>query len=149
MPGPSRRAASTKIAQVPRALARRAEHAAHIEVIVRVGDDVAEAGRPSQPLREGLVDDAGPGQAAEGIGIAGRCSEVPPDTGCHGDVDDDLDRLPQVKDDGIRGIRCRPELALLGGQAFGHARQMAANHHDALGQDVAVETAHGRKRAST
>jgi hypothetical protein len=25
---------------------------------------------------------------------------------------------------------------------------MAANHHDALGQDVAVETAHGRKRAS-
>jgi hypothetical protein len=37
----------------------------------------------------------------------------------------------------------------MGGQALGHARQMAAHHHDALRQNVAVETAHGRKRAST
>ena len=38
----------------------------------------------------------------------------------------------------------------MGGQALGHPRQMAANHHDALGQDIAVETlmaASGRARA--
>ena len=127
----------------------RAEHPAHVELIVGVGDDVAEPRRPSEAGGQRLVDDAGAGEAAERLRIGRRRPEVPAETRRDREIDHDLDGLPQVEDHGVRRVRRGPQLGVLGGQALGNPREMAAHRHGALGEEIPVEGAHRRRRAST
>jgi hypothetical protein len=88
-------------AQVFRPRARDGVHTSQVEAPVAVHEEVAEPGGTRQTGPEGSVDDAGVGKQPERVAVGGWAPEPEPYARRGRQVDDDLDRLPEVQDDGV------------------------------------------------
>ena len=96
----------------------------HVELLVDVSDDVPESRRAFEAAGQAAVEMAGLGQPPERLGVRRRRSELQVKAGGGREIDDDLDRLPQVKGDRILCVGRRTEIGGIGGQPGGHPRQV-------------------------
>ena len=60
-----------KRTEISRPVRGRVVHAAHVELPVGMGDQVAKARSPRQPIGEGAFDDPRVGQTAECVAVCG------------------------------------------------------------------------------
>jgi hypothetical protein len=92
--------------------------AGHIQVIVGVGNHVAETGSANQAFGKTGFYDARTSELAESFAVALGRAETGPHAGRDSQVYDDLHGLPEMKDDGVGFDRHRPQVLWAGGQQF-------------------------------
>jgi len=112
----------------------------HVEALVGVSDDVAEPRSTLESTRQGAVEVPRPSQPPERVRVRRGRTELEVQTSRRRQVDDDLRRLPQVKDHGIRGVGRGHEARRVGGQSRRDTRQMALDGGRLLGQRLPIET---------
>ena len=121
--------------------------AGHVELLVDVSDHVPESRGALETGGQFPIEVTALGQPPERLGVRGRRSEPQVKAGGGREIDDDLDGLPQVEDDRIRGVGRRPELGGIGGQPRGHPRQVPLDGRRLFGERLAIEAAQ-RARSS-
>ncbi len=87
-------------------------------------DQVAEAHGPAQPDGQILGHCPGLGEAPEGVGVGRGASQAEVDAARYGEVDHDLDGLPEVQDHRVRRRRHRLQGARLLGKVLGHPAEV-------------------------
>lgn len=138
-----------KSPEIRRTVRRRAVHAHHVELLVRVGHDIPKPGGAHEAGGEISVEMPLRAEATECIGVARWRAEFQMEAGGDRQVDDDLRRLPEMEDHCVRGVGRRPKRRGIGRQAIPNSREMALDGHRPLGQDVAVERAQRSSSEST
>lgn len=123
-------------------------HPRHVQPLVRMSDDVAEARRTLEPNRQVAVDVPGVRQPAKRLRVGTRSTELEMETGGHRQIDDDLDGLPEVQDDGVRSVRGESEAGRILGQPLGDTPEVSLNRGSLLGEDLAIERAQRVSSAS-
>lgn len=88
-----------------------------IEVGVGVHDEVAKPSGTGKPVGEMLGQNTVACQRAERIGVGRRYPQATADTDRRGDVDDDLNGLPEMQYHGVGHIGHGAEFGGLGGQS--------------------------------
>lgn len=124
-------------------------HARHVEPLVRVRDHVAEPGGALEPPGQIVIQMARVSEAAKRVGVVARRAELQPETCGEREIDDDLNRLPQMQDDGVRRVRRWRELRRVRRQPLRDPREMSLDRGGLLGEDLAIETAQCASSAST
>ena len=119
----------------------------HVELLVDVSDHVPESRRALEPGGQFPIEVTALGQTPERLGIRRRRSEPQVQAGGGGEIDDDLDGLPPVEDDRVRGVGRGTELGGIGGQPRGHPRQVPLDGRRLFGERLAIEAAQ-RARSS-
>ena len=108
---------------------------------VGVRDDIVEARRPFEAGGKLSLHMSGFRQPAERVCVRARRAELEMQAGRHRQVDDDLHRLPEVEDDGIRGVGRWPKLGRAVGETVADARKMALDSGDLFREDLSIEGA--------
>ena len=111
----------------------------HVETLVGVSDDVAEPRGALEPARLLAVEVSCLCQPPERVRVGCRRAELEVQTGGRRQVDDDLHRLPQVQDHGIRGVGRWHEASRVGRESRGDTRQMALDGGRFLGEGLPIE----------
>jgi len=119
----------------------------HVELLVDVSDHVPKSRRALEAGGQCSIEVTALGQPPERLGVRGRRSEPQVQAGGGREIDDDLDGLPQVEDDRIRGIRRRTEIGGGGRQPGGHPCQVPLDSRGLFGERLAIEAAQ-RARSS-
>lgn len=121
----------------------------HVESLIRMRDDVPEAGGSLQAGDEVRVEVARVGQPAERVGIGAGCAESQVQARRHREIDDDLHGLPEMQDDGVGSVRGGRERGGVSGKALGHASEVAVDRGGLLGEDLAVQRPQRFRSVST
>ena len=126
-------------AQVRRSDPGRLVHARHVQRVVGVRDDVAEARGANETIGEIGLENPCAVQAPERVGVALWRGEGEAQAGGDGQVDYELDGLPQVQDHGIGGVAGRLQVGRLGGQPRDDPGQMPVRLDDTKQSRVSRE----------
>ena len=84
--------------------------ARHVQRVVGVRHEIPEPRGPRQPVGEGSLNGAGAGQTPEGIRVSLWGPEVELQARGHGQINRDLDGMPQAEDHGVGRVGARLEI---------------------------------------
>ena len=117
-------------------------HACHVQPLVGVRDEVAEARGSHETIGQRFVDERCRLQAPKRVGVAlGRPGSMRHACG-DGKVDDDLRRLLQVEDHRVGRVAGCDELIGSRRQLLGDTRKMAFERERPFGENGAIDRAH-------
>ncbi len=104
---------------------------------------VPETGSASEPIRQFVVEKPRITMLAECVRIGTRRRELEVKASRDGEIDRQLERLPEVQDDDIGGIRAPPQFIGGSGQSRRDTVEVPLYRGRALSQRVAIEPGHG------
>lgn len=117
--------------------------AGQIEALIPVHHKVPEAGGASETIRQFMVEKPRVTKLAECVRIRTRRRELEVKASRDGEVDRQLERLPEVQDDGVGGIGAPAQLIGGSGQSRCDTVEVPLDRGGSLGQGLAVECGHG------
>ena len=103
---------------------------------------IAETRLPETSRCHERIHDFGSLQPVNALSINSWVCQVLRHTRRDRQVNDDLGRLPEMQNDGIRGVGGRHQLRWRVRQALGHAPKVALKRHRPLRQNRAIDRAH-------
>ena len=121
--------------------------ARHVEPLVRKGDDTPKPCGSLEAHGECRVEVAGVCETAERVGIGAGCAQSQLEAHRHRDIDNDLNGLPEMQDDGVRGVRRRREPGRIARKPL--ASEVAVDRRDLLGENLPVQRAQPFRCVST
>lgn len=104
---------------------------------------IPEAGGASETIRQFVVEKPRVTKLAECVRIGTRRRKLEVKASRDGEVDRQLERLPEVQDDDVGGIGAPPQLIGGSGQSRRDTVEVPLYRGRSLGQGVAVEPGHG------
>ena len=124
-------------------------HAGHVESFVRMRDHVTEPGGSLEPRCKIRLDATCLGESAKRVSVGRRRAELERHACGNRDIDHDLYRLPQMKDDGVRHVARRDEIVRALWESCGDAGEMTLDDRRFFPEDFSIERAQRESSAST
>ena len=116
--------------------------AVEVDPLVGVRHHIPEPGRLGKPLSQLLIEMARRGEAPEGIAICRWRAQFETCAHRQGQIEDDLDGLPEMQNDGVRLVGHGLEILGPRWQLLDTSNQMPLDGGHSLREDLAIEPGH-------